>query len=162
VGRRGGTDGETPGEDRVSICVREPSPRRPRRSPRRRSVLAETPAEPVHSPTAGPWPAVLVQPVLADHCGNMRGPFPGDVGVAIVADNSREKLAAAIASLESAGCDHARLLIVDVHSTDGTSAWLREAYPDVRVRTLDRNDGPNPGRNIGIRETGQPFTFLMD
>jgi GT2 family glycosyltransferase len=88
--------------------------------------------------------------------------FPGDVGVAIVCHNNREKLMAALASLEAAGCDRTRLLIVDVSSNDGTVEWLREAYPDVRVRTLARNDGPSPGRNVGIRETPQPYVFLMD
>jgi GT2 family glycosyltransferase len=88
--------------------------------------------------------------------------FPDDVGVAIVCHNNREKLAAALASLDAAGCDRTRLLVVDVLSTDGTVAWLREAYPDVRVRRLSRNDGPSPGRNVGILETPQPYVFLMD
>lgn len=88
--------------------------------------------------------------------------FPEDVGVAIVCYNNREELAATLGSLDAAGCPHARLLIVDAASTDGTAGWLRDTYPDVRVRTLERNDGPNPGRNIGIRETPQPYVFLMD
>jgi GT2 family glycosyltransferase len=41
-------------------------------------------------------------------------------------------------------------------------AWLRQTYPEVRLETLARNDGPSPGRNVGIRETPQPFVFLMD
>jgi GT2 family glycosyltransferase len=88
--------------------------------------------------------------------------FPEDVGLAVVCHNNREKLVATLGSLDAAGCDHAKLLVVDVLSTDGTVEWLREAYPGVRVRTLDRNDGPNPGRNLGIRETPQPYVFLMD
>jgi GT2 family glycosyltransferase len=88
--------------------------------------------------------------------------FPEDVGVAIVCHNNREILPATLASLEAAGCDPARLLIVDVASTDGTAQWLHEAWPAVRVRTLERNDGPGPGRNVGIRETSQPYVFLMD
>jgi GT2 family glycosyltransferase len=88
--------------------------------------------------------------------------FPDDVGLAIVCHNNREKLVAALASLDAAGCDHSKVLIVDVDSTDGTAAWLREVYPDVRIRRIERNDGPNPGRNLGIRETTQPYVFLMD
>ena len=87
---------------------------------------------------------------------------PEDVGIAIVSHNNREHLIATLASLDAADCDHARILVIDVASTDGTSAWLREAYSSVRVRTLDRNDGPNPGRNLGITETPQPYVFLMD
>jgi GT2 family glycosyltransferase len=92
----------------------------------------------------------------------MSAPFPEDVGVAIVCHNNRDKLTATLASLDAAGCPHDRILLVDVLSTDGTVAWLRDAYPAVRVRTLDRNDGPSPGRNVGIRETPQPYVFLLD
>jgi GT2 family glycosyltransferase len=88
--------------------------------------------------------------------------FPQDVGVAIVCHDNLDKLPATLASIDAAGCPHDRLLIVDVLSADGTVQWLRTTYPDVRVRTLDRNDGPSPGRNLGIRETPQPYVFLMD
>ena len=92
----------------------------------------------------------------------MTAPFPDDVGVAIVCHNNLDQLAATLASVDAAGCPHHRLLVVDVLSTDGTVAWLRQTYPAVRVLTLDRNDGPSPGRNVAIRETPQPFVFLMD
>ena len=72
--------------------------------------------------------------------------FPEDVGIAIVCHNNREKLTATIESLDAAGCARAKLLIVDVASTDGTPEWLRDVYPTVNMRALDRNDGPNPGR----------------
>ena len=92
----------------------------------------------------------------------MTSGFPEDVGVAVVCYNNREKLGATLASLEAAGCPPDRILVVDGASTDGTSAWLRDAYHGIRVRTLEKNAGPNPGRNVGIRETAQPYVFLMD
>ena len=92
----------------------------------------------------------------------MTAPFPDDVGVAVVCHNNRDKLAATLGSVEATGCPRDRLLVVDVLSTDGTVEWLREAYPGLRVITLDRNDGPSPGRNVAIRETPQPYVFLMD
>jgi GT2 family glycosyltransferase len=92
----------------------------------------------------------------------MTAPFPADVAVAIVCHNNLDKLPATLASVDAAGCPHDRLLVVDVLSTDGTVEWLRQTYPRVRVRTLDRNDGPSPGRNVAIRETAQPYVFLMD
>jgi GT2 family glycosyltransferase len=49
-----------------------------------------------------------------------------------------------------------------VLSTDGTVEWLRREYPDIHVETLDRNDGPSPGRNVGIRLCPLPYVFLMD
>lgn len=88
--------------------------------------------------------------------------FPADVGVAIVGHNNRDKLARTLASLDAAGCPRAAILVVDVASTDGTIAWLRADYPGIRIEPLDRNDGPNPGRNVAIRTTPQPYVFIMD
>jgi GT2 family glycosyltransferase len=88
--------------------------------------------------------------------------FPDDVGVAIACHNNRETLGATLTALSMAGCPQARVLIVDAASTDGTIEWLRNAFPDVLVRALASNDGPNPGRNVGIRETTLPYVFLMD
>ncbi len=92
----------------------------------------------------------------------MTATFPDDVGVAIVCHNNLATLPATLGSLDAAGCPHDRILIVDVLSTDETLNWLRAMYPAVRVRTLDRNDGPSPGRNVGIRETPQSYVFLLD
>ncbi|MES1256729.1 MAG: glycosyltransferase [Acidobacteriota bacterium] len=88
--------------------------------------------------------------------------FPADVGVAIVAHNNREPLARALASLDAAGCPRGAILLVDVASTDGTGDWVAREFPGVRVRRLERNDGPSPGRNVGIRSTETPYVFLMD
>src|SRR6266849_5286954 len=88
--------------------------------------------------------------------------FPSDVGVAIVCHNNRDKLQQALASLEVAACPHPAILGVDVASTDGAVTWLREAYPQVRVERLEKNDGPSPGRNVAIRKCEHPYVFLMD
>jgi GT2 family glycosyltransferase len=88
--------------------------------------------------------------------------FPADVGVAIVSHNSRDAIGVALASLAAAGCPCTAIRIVDVASTDGTGEWLRREYPEARVDTLDRNDGPSPGRNVGIRSCEYPYVFLMD
>ncbi len=40
----------------------------------------------------------------------MTADFPDDVGVAIVCYNNRDSLAATLASLDAAGCPHARVL----------------------------------------------------
>jgi len=89
-------------------------------------------------------------------------PFPPDVGVAIVCHDNRDKLTLTLASLDAAGCPRRAIQIVDVLSTDGTVEWLRRDYPDIRVETLTRNDGPSPGRNVGIRRCPVPYVFLMD
>ena len=80
----------------------------------------------------------------------------------IVCHNNFDTLVPALASLDAAGCPRHAILVVNVASTDGTVPWLREAYPEVRVDTLNRNDGPSPGRNVGIRQSAYPYVFLMD
>jgi len=89
-------------------------------------------------------------------------PFPDDVGVSIVCHNNLDKMRLTLPSLDAAGCPHSAILVVDVASTDGTLDWLRREYPAIRTRTLERNDGPSPGRNVGIRECRFPYVFLMD
>jgi GT2 family glycosyltransferase len=99
---------------------------------------------------------------IAD-CG-LRTPldFPPDVDVAIVAHDSRDALPPTLQALAAAGCPPDRITVVDVASTDGTAEWLARDYPQLRVRPLDRNEGPNPGRNIGITEASRPLVLLMD
>ena len=92
----------------------------------------------------------------------MTAAFPEDVAVAIVCHNNRATLAATLESLEAAGCPPERVMVVDAASTDGTVDWLRTASPRVQVRALPTNEGPNPGRNLAIRESPQPYVFLMD
>ncbi len=89
-------------------------------------------------------------------------PFPDDVDVAIVAHNNLAPLPSTLASLAEAGCPPERITVVDVASTDGTGEWGAREWPRVKVRGLDRNDGPSPGRNVGITESSRRFVFLMD
>ncbi len=88
--------------------------------------------------------------------------FPADIQVAIVAHNNLGALPATLQSLTAAGCPADRITVVDVASTDGTREWLAREWPAVRVRRLDRNDGPSPGRNVGITEATSRFVLLMD
>ncbi len=90
------------------------------------------------------------------------GTFPPDVDVAIVAHNNLDVLPGTLASLADAACPADRITVVDVASTDGTADWLAREWPRVRVRRLDRNDGPSPGRNVGIREATRRFVMLLD
>jgi GT2 family glycosyltransferase len=92
----------------------------------------------------------------------MASTFPADVEVVIVAHNNLASLPEAIASLEAAGCAPRDITVVDVASTDGTPDWLRTHHPQVRHRRLATNDGPGPGRNVGITEATRPFVLLMD
>ena len=88
--------------------------------------------------------------------------FPSDTEVAIVGHNNLSVLPDAIASVIAAGCPPGAITVVDVASTDGTLDWLARTWPDIRVRRLERNDGPSPGRNVGLREATRRFVLLMD
>lgn len=88
--------------------------------------------------------------------------FPPGIDIAIVAHNNMAALPATLASLAAAGCPSDRITVVDVASTDGVGEWLAREWPQVRHRRLERNDGPSPGRNVGITEARRPFVFLMD
>jgi hypothetical protein len=88
--------------------------------------------------------------------------WPLDVSVAIVAHNNLSALPDTLQSLAEAGCPPGRITLVDVASTDGTADWLAREWPGVHVRRLDRNDGPSPGRNVGITESTSRFVLLMD
>ena len=88
--------------------------------------------------------------------------FPPGIDVAIVAHDNLTALPATLASLEQAGCPRDRITVVDVASTDGTGEWLAREWPQVRHRRLEKNDGPGPGRNVGITEARRPLVFLMD
>ena len=89
-------------------------------------------------------------------------PFPDDVSVAVVAHNADRTLWTTIEAVLAAGCPPSRITIVDVATTDGSvEAAIRRA-PPLRHRRLDVNRGPNPGRNIALREASTPFVYLMD
>ncbi len=91
-----------------------------------------------------------------------RTDFPTDVEAAIVAHNNLETLRPALRSLAEAGCPNRAITVVDVASTDGTSAYLTAEWPGVRVIRLTKNDGPSPGRNAGITAATARFVLLMD
>ena len=101
------------------------------------------------------WPPVV-------GCCRMSLPFPPDVEVVIVAHNNLASLPEVLSALEATGCPRRDITLVDIASTDGTPEWLATHYARVRHRRLDTNDGPGPGRNVGIREATRPFVLLMD
>jgi GT2 family glycosyltransferase len=94
--------------------------------------------------------------------GAPRHDFPDDVDVAVVTHNNLEQLPAALDSIAAAGCPADRVAVVDVASTDGTLSWLATQWPSITVRRILRNDGPSPGRNVGITQATRRFILLMD
>ena len=88
--------------------------------------------------------------------------FPEDVDVAIVSHNGRPLLPRVLDCLTAAGAPDDRIALYDVGSTDGTLEWLAAARPAIVVRRLERNVGPDPGRNWALREARRPYLLLLD
>lgn len=89
--------------------------------------------------------------------------FPCDVSVGIIAHNAPSpQLSRTLAAVLRAGCPTGRLTVVDVASTNGMAAWLQRHHPEVRVLRLDVNNGPNPARNLALRQAETSFVLLID
>jgi len=88
--------------------------------------------------------------------------FPDDVDVAIVSHNGRTTLPRVIECLNAAGMPADRLTLVDIASTDDTLTWFSTACPAARILRLDANVGPNPARNLAIRNRTRSFVLLLD
>jgi GT2 family glycosyltransferase len=73
--------------------------------------------------------------------------------------NGRELLAATLPSIVAQG---AGVLVVDDGSADGTVAWLREAWPEVRVLDLGENVGIAAAFNRGIAATSTEYVALVN
>ncbi|MBI3697094.1 MAG: glycosyltransferase [Acidobacteria bacterium] len=54
------------------------------------------------------------------------------------------------------------ILVVDNASTDGSAAFLRERFPQVRVLELDRNLGFGGGSNAGMRTARHDIVVLLN
>lgn len=54
------------------------------------------------------------------------------------------------------------VLVVDNASTDASRALLAERFPQVRVIALERNDGPCPARNAGMRAARNRWVLALD
>ncbi len=94
-------------------------------------------------------------------CRSVRA-FPDDVDVGVVSHNGRQTLPRLLACLSAAGAPADRIAVYDVGSTDGTKDWLASDWPQITVRRLDENVGPDPGRNWALREAKRPYLLLLD
>ena len=66
------------------------------------------------------------------------------------------------ALLEAAEKLRPDVIVVDIASSDGTGEYMAAEWPGARVIRLARNDGPSPGRNVGIKTAASRFVLLMD
>lgn len=90
-------------------------------------------------------------------------PMSPDVSVIVVSYNARSLLPGCIGSIvgrDDDGLD-VEIVVVDNDSSDGTAAFVRDRYPEVRVVEAGRNGGMAAGSNVGMRHaTGRLFLLL--
>jgi len=83
------------------------------------------------------------------------------IAVIIPTYNRIETLSRAISSVLAQIRPIDELIVVDDGSTDGTSAWLREHYPGIKL-IEQVNAGVSAARNRGIESTGCDWIALLD
>lgn len=86
----------------------------------------------------------------------------GRVDVIIVNWNGRRHLESCLPSLAAGRCQDFRLIVADNGSSDGSQAWLREAWPEVQLLELGRNLGFAEANNQAIRAGSAPWVALLN
>ncbi|HVW19134.1 MAG TPA: glycosyltransferase [Solirubrobacteraceae bacterium] len=82
------------------------------------------------------------------------------IGVVVVSHNTRDVLAACLASLLAAGATD--VVVVDNGSTDGSREMVRERFPTVRLEALDANLGYGAAANHGVRASARPVALVLN
>jgi len=86
-----------------------------------------------------------------------------DLDVIIVSYNTRADLVACLASLhEHPPARLRRITVVDNASDDGSAQAVRERWPDVDVRSLDRNLGFGAANNVAMRASDATYLLLLN
>jgi GT2 family glycosyltransferase len=99
----------------------------------------------------------------------MTGAEPGsagretpDVSIVIVTWNGRQYLDACLRAVAAQEDVVAETILVDNASTDGTSDFVRGAFPWVRIVSLPENRGFTGGNNAGVREARGRVVALLN
>jgi N-acetylglucosaminyl-diphospho-decaprenol L-rhamnosyltransferase len=87
----------------------------------------------------------------------------GSVDIIIVNYNTRDDLAACLASLTEAwpACA-AHAIVVDNASTDDSVAMVQSRWPAVRTISLPQNLGFGAANNVALRQSQAPFALLLN
>lgn len=84
------------------------------------------------------------------------------VAVVVVTWNGRAHLARCLPALAAQSWPGVEVVVADNGSTDGSVAWLAEAWPTVRVLDLGANLGFAEANNRAIRATDAPWVALLN
>ena len=85
-----------------------------------------------------------------------------EASVVVVTWNGLQRLGDSLpAIVGQRGVQH-EVILVDNGSTDGTAAWVRDAYPSVRLVELSRNTGFAAGNNRGFEAARAPLIATIN
>ena len=84
------------------------------------------------------------------------------ISVIIVNWNGRGYLAECLNSLRKQSFRRFSTILVDNGSTDGSVAFVRRNYPEVRLEALSRNTGFSAANNFAIRTVRSPYIALLN
>ena len=76
--------------------------------------------------------------------------------------NGRERLAESLPAIAGQLDVRHEVILVDNGSTDGTSEWVREAHPSVRLVELSENTGFAAGNNRGFEAARAPLVATIN
>jgi GT2 family glycosyltransferase len=79
--------------------------------------------------------------------------------IVIVSHNTREHLERCLGVASATRCE---VIVVDTASTDGSSEFVRERCPTVRLVSLEQNAGFGAAANAGITTATTPYVFLLN
>jgi GT2 family glycosyltransferase len=84
------------------------------------------------------------------------------VSLIVVNWNGRHLLEACLAALEAQTFRDFETVVVDNGSTDGSSDWVAEHYPQARLVRLAQNCGFSAGNNVGLRAARGRYLALLN
>src|SRR5688572_6748386 len=84
------------------------------------------------------------------------------VTAVVITHNGRRVIPECLEPLRNQTIPPTQILVINNASTDGTPAWVRERFPQVKVIDRSVNSGPNPARNEGIRQADSELVLLVD
>lgn len=85
-----------------------------------------------------------------------------EVTVAVISYNGMNVIKLCLNSIFAQTYNAFCVFLINNASTDGTSEWVRENYPLVKVLDYPENNGPNPARNLAVRESPNRLILLVD
>ncbi|MCY4113626.1 MAG: glycosyltransferase family 2 protein [Chloroflexi bacterium] len=85
-----------------------------------------------------------------------------EASVVVVTWNGRDRLSESLPAIVGQRNVRHEVVLVDNGSTDGTTAWVRDAFPSVRLVELSENTGFAAGNNRGFEAARAPLVATIN